>query len=81
MDDGFSITVRQNSMQLDTTIILKVLLMHVVQFLKSDHSVPSSGTLNFSKNTDLTLQTFIYLDEGFSKIVLQNSMTLRTIII
>ena len=26
--------------------------MHVVSFLKSGHSAPSGGTLNFSKNSD-----------------------------
>ena len=48
--------------------------MHVVSFFKSDHSAPSGGRLNFRKKTDLTLQTFIYVDEGFSKTVWQNSM-------
>ena len=81
VDEGFSITVRQNSIRLATTIIQKVLLMHVVRFLKSDHSAPSGGTLNFSKNTDLTLQTFIYVDGGFSKTIQQNSMKLCTTII
>ena len=27
--------------------------MHVVRFLKSDHSAPSGGRLNFGKNTDI----------------------------
>ena len=33
--------------------------MHIVRFFKSYHSETSDGTLNFSKNMDLTLQTFI----------------------
>ena len=47
--------------------ITKVLLMHFVEFLKSDHSAPFGGTLNFSKNTDFGTSglNFIYMDERF----------------
>ena len=58
VDAGFSETVLQNSMRLGTTIMSKVLLMHVVRFLKSDHSAPSGGRLNFSKNTDIGSSDF-----------------------
>ena len=32
--------------------------MHIVRFLKSDHSAPSGGRLNFSKNTDIGRSDF-----------------------
>ena len=34
--------------------MLKVLLMHIVQFFKSDHLTPSGGRLNLSKNTEIS---------------------------
>ena len=52
--------------------------MHVVRSLKSDHSAASGGTSNFTvKIQVLALQTCIYVDEGFSKTVWQNSIRLK----
>ena len=81
VDKGFSITVEQNSMKPGTTIIWKVLMMHIVRFLKSDHSAPSGGRLKLSKNMAFALLTFIYVDTGFSKTAKENSMRLGTAII
>ena len=35
-----------------------MLLVHVVRFLKLDHSAPSGGRLNFSKKTDIGSSDF-----------------------
>ena len=41
--------------------------MQVVQFFKSDHSAPSGGTLNSSKNTDFRTSDFHLCGRRFLK--------------
>ena len=41
--------------------------MHVVQLLKSDHSAPSGGRLNFGKNTDFCTSDFHLCGRRFHK--------------
>ena len=67
VDAGFSKTEGQNSMGTDTKIIWKVLLMHMVQLLTSDHSAPSGGRLNFGKNTDFCTSDFPISGRSFHK--------------
>ena len=80
MDKGFIKTVGQSSIRENTTIIMiieGVVDAHSLIF-KSDHSAPSGGTLNFSKNFGtsgiLALQTLICVDQDCSKMLWQNSM-------
>ena len=41
--------------------------MHVLQLLKSDHSVPSGGRLNFGKKTDFCISDFHLCGRRFLK--------------
>ena len=55
--------------------------MHVVRFLKSDHSAPPGGRLNFQQKTILSDQTLTHVDDSFSKTVGQNSIRPGTTIV
>ena len=48
MDEGFSKTVRQNSLKLGTKVMQRVIMMHADWFLKPDHLAPSGGRTKFS---------------------------------
>ena len=58
VDEGFAKTVGQNSIRLGTTIVKKMLLMHIVQVFKSNHSTPTGGRWNCCKNTDFCTSDF-----------------------
>ena len=44
-----------------------MLLMHMVQLLKSDHSAPSGGRSDFGKNTDFCISDFHLCGRMFHK--------------